>query len=131
MKQFILEEYLADPLKKVVTRDGRPVRIICTDARGEYPIIALVEYYDGNNDNIYSYTKDGVYYPIEPSEEDLFFASEAPKKIARWPNVYKHLTGRYGLGSMYSDKKTAKASIPESCIYQADYIATVKVEWEE
>ena len=80
MKPFNLKEYLKDPSKKVVTRDGRTVRIICTDARGEYPIIALVEYYDGSNDNIYSYTKDGVYYPIEPSEEDLFFASEATEK---------------------------------------------------
>ena len=24
-----------------------------------------------------------------------------------------------------------EASIPESCIYQGDYIATVKIEWEE
>ena len=31
MKQFSLEEYLANPSKKVVTRDGRNVRIICTD----------------------------------------------------------------------------------------------------
>lgn len=33
MKQkFDLEEYLADPSRKVVTRDGKQVRIICTDA---------------------------------------------------------------------------------------------------
>lgn len=42
MKQFNLEEYLKDPNKKVVTRDGRNVRIICTDRKGtEYSVVAL------------------------------------------------------------------------------------------
>ena len=35
MKQFDLKEYLKGPNKKVVTRDGRNVRIICTDRREE------------------------------------------------------------------------------------------------
>ena len=34
MKQFNLEEYLKDPNKKVVTRDGRNARIVCTDRKG-------------------------------------------------------------------------------------------------
>ena len=42
MKEFNLTEYLKDPSKKVVTRDGRDVRIICTDEKGDEPIIALV-----------------------------------------------------------------------------------------
>ena len=41
MKPFNLEEYLANPSKKVVTRDGRKIRIICTDAKSDYPIIVL------------------------------------------------------------------------------------------
>lgn len=35
MKQFSLKEYLAHPEKKVVTRDGRPARIICTESSVE------------------------------------------------------------------------------------------------
>lgn len=31
-----------DPTKPVQTRDGRKARIICTDAKGVLPIIALV-----------------------------------------------------------------------------------------
>lgn len=31
MKQFNLEEYLKDPSKKVIARNGLPVRIIATD----------------------------------------------------------------------------------------------------
>ena len=44
MKQFNLDEYLQNPSRPVVTRDGRPVRIICTDAnREETPVVALVK----------------------------------------------------------------------------------------
>ena len=44
MKPFSLEEYLKNPNKKMVTRDGRKVtRVLCTDARGSYPVVALIE----------------------------------------------------------------------------------------
>lgn len=33
MKPFNLEEYLANPSKKVVTRKGLDVRIVCTDVK--------------------------------------------------------------------------------------------------
>ena len=42
MKQFSLEEYLKNPDRKVVTRNGLPVRIICTDRKDKWPIVALV-----------------------------------------------------------------------------------------
>ena len=31
MKQFNLEEYLKNPSRKVITRDGREARIMCTE----------------------------------------------------------------------------------------------------
>lgn len=45
MKKFNLKEYLANPDKEVITRDGNPVRIICTDreARDNQPVVALVK----------------------------------------------------------------------------------------
>ena len=44
MKRFSLEEYLKNPSKKVVTRMGRKVRIICTDREDSiYPVVALVK----------------------------------------------------------------------------------------
>lgn len=33
MKQFSIKEYLANPSRGIVTRDGRSVRIICTDRK--------------------------------------------------------------------------------------------------
>lgn len=40
---FTLDAWLKDKSQKVVDEDGRPVRIICTDADGLYPIIGLVD----------------------------------------------------------------------------------------
>ena len=48
MRRFNLEEYLKDTSKEIITRDGRKARIICTDAKGDRPIIALVERFDGD-----------------------------------------------------------------------------------
>ena len=35
MKEFNLEEFKKNPSQKVITRDGRDVRIVCTDANSE------------------------------------------------------------------------------------------------
>ena len=45
MKPFSLEEYLANPSKKVITRGGSAVKIHCTNYQGEKPIIAEIEGY--------------------------------------------------------------------------------------
>lgn len=77
MKQFDLDEYLANPSRKVVTREGRKVnRFLCTDAKGSYPIVALVEK-DENTEIACSYTVSGeYYYDGSKSGYDLFFAPE-------------------------------------------------------
>lgn len=36
MEQFSLEKYLANPSRKVVTRDGKNVRILCTDRKLDF-----------------------------------------------------------------------------------------------
>lgn len=69
MKQFSLEEYLANPAKKVVTRSGKDVRILCTDAKGDFPIIALIDELTDNCIYHSVYTKEGhvkpyIYLPV-------------------------------------------------------------------
>ena len=99
MKQFNLEEYLRDPNKKVVTRDGRNVRIICTDQKGtEYSVIALCTMSDGS-ENCCFYLPNGRRYwsANVDSCTDLFFA----EKHEGWVNLYDHSEGRY-IGSVYS-----------------------------
>ena len=123
MKPFNLEEYLTNPSKKVVTREGKPARIICTDARGEYPVIALIEHYQETLDVTFSFTKDGKWCTDGTnSNKDLFFALE---KHEGWTNVYEEGTNRYLDGCICSTEEEAKR------IRGCGYITTIKIEWEE
>ena len=67
MKQFNLEEYLKNPSRKVITRDGRKARIICTDAKNNYPIVALIETSNGKERQPCGYKKDGTYVVVKNS----------------------------------------------------------------
>ena len=123
MEKFSLEKYLENPLRKVVTRGGYPVRIICTDARdNNCPIIALVSREDGTED-VFMYTKHGTFFDSEPDVFDLFFT---PEKHERWANLYKSESGEYSFGAIiYERKEDAEGCRGEKCV------ATVKIEWEE
>ena len=121
MKQFSLDEYLKNPNKKVVTRDGSAVRIICTDRKGKYPVVALVEC-GCDSEDIFSFTNDGKYFICEIDKLDLFFA---PEKHERWVNLYKSESGEYSLGAICISKKHAEVMAGGECI------ATCKIEWEE
>ena len=118
MKPFNLEEYLKNPKRKVVTRNGRSARIICTDAKGNYPIVVLIE--EGGYDNALSYTKDGKLYVGETNDYDLFFA---PEKHEGWVNVYRDFDDVM-CGSVFATEEDAKCKAKTA-------IATVRIEWEE
>lgn len=91
MEQFSLEEYIANPSKKVVTREGRSARIICTDAKEGYPVVALIalEGEHGGYEKPETYTKDGRCYVGIQTDLDLFFAIE---KREGWVNIYRDAT---------------------------------------
>ena len=121
MKPFNLEEYLKNPSKKVVTKEGKTIkRILCTDASGNYPIVALID--EGLYDNALSCTKDGKLYAGESNVYDLFFASE---KYEGWLNIYRSESGFYLRGNPYKSKEeadeVAKANYKTFC-------TTVKIE---
>lgn len=125
MKPFNLEEYIKNPSRKVVTRDGRATaRIICTDCKSEYPIIALLSYSE-NSEGCEAYTEDGRFSIDGESNSDLFFATE---KKSGWVNIYK-MPDTDGLEAsiIFSTKDEAE-------FYSVDnpnYVATTKIEWEE
>ena len=123
MKQFSLEEYLRNPLRAVVTRDGRNVRIICTDKRdADFPIVALVEC--ENKEETCYYTENGCWdFDIE-SANDLFFA---PEKHEGWVNIYKNAFGVYLPSPIYQTKEEAE----EEGKIGDGYVTTTKIEWEE
>ena len=118
MKQFNLKEYLANPSRKVVTRDGRNVTIHCTNFNSCQPIIAQIE---GHNSS-HSFTRDGKYCIDDRNlPYDLFFASE---KREGWINILKN---DYVFPDIYETQDLAK----EYGIHRIDYIDTIKIEWEE
>lgn len=125
MKQFSLDEYLKNPNHKVVTRDGRNVRIICTDAKLEStPILALAEQGDGDKEALVPYTKDGKFMDDIDANCYLFFATE---KHEGWVNVFNNLCISCVGSRIFKSKEDAE-NVGKIC---SDYITTVKIEWEE
>ena len=123
MKRLKLVEYLKDPNREIITRDGKSVRILCTDRKDPIrPIIALVQI-DKCKETYSSYTEDGSWFDSTSSPNDLFFA---PEKHEGWVNVYKTRSGAAQIGQIYSSKEEA-----EMCRIDANYISTAKIEWEE
>lgn len=124
MKAFNLEEYLKNPSRRVVTRDGRNVRIVCTDVKSElYPVLALVDNWGAEICN--SYTKEGRFRPDNEAHRDLFFA---PEKHEGWANVFKSSKGN---NVITSDIFESKEEAEEAGKNYNNYIVTAKVEWEE
>ena len=123
MKQFSLEEYLKNPSMKVVTREGKNVRIVCTDKKGnDYPVVALIEW--EKTEEACDYTKDGCLNDGRITEYDLFFA---PEKHEGWANLYL-CDGEYSLDDViYSSRIEAE----ESGKKFEDYLTTIQIEWEE
>lgn len=123
MKQFNLEEYRKNPLRKVVTRDGQSVKIHCTNLtfNGEQLIVAEIE----SSGYSAMFFKDGKYFKSEETPLDLFFASE---KHEGWINVYLDAENDGYVGTcIYKSKEEAE----ESGKKWSGYITTVKIEWEE
>ena len=124
MKRFNLDEYLKNPSKKVVTSNGRNVRIICTDCHDDFPIIALLSEENGF-EYIFQYTKDGTIFKDHSDEFDLFFV---PEKHEGWINLYRTETSsQYVTSNLYNSEEKAI----EIGRTSENYIATTKIEWEE
>ena len=127
MEQFNLKKYLANPSRKVVTRDGINARIICTDRRDylkNHNIIALLKHKFKEEEIVFYYTMDGRCSDDEhESKFDLFFA---PEKHEGWVNILREEYGYEG-GLIYDSKEDAEkiAKVNKCCV------ATVKIEWEE
>lgn len=122
MRQFDLKEYLANPNKKVVTRDGRNVKIYCTNYYHQHPIIAQIE----GEERSHAFRETGHYNIYGESMGDLFFA---PEKHEGWINIFKSSNDIAFLGQsrIFESKEDAKKDGKDcEC-----YVATVKVEWED
>ena len=96
---------------KVVTRDGRAIRIICTDADSKFPIVGLA------NGKPCTFSISGNFYDTGTSIADLFMA---PVIVTKWINIYHEHTTGY----IYDSKEEADRRM---C---ANRIACAKMEYE-
>lgn len=125
MEQFNLDKYLENPSRNLVTRDGRSVRIICTNRLDEtYPVIALVN--NEYTERCYSYSVFGKVYQDAniDSQLDLFFA---PEKKSGWIKVYygKSRCNTFVCNRIFATKEEAEKQKND------DVVAIIKIEWEE
>ena len=122
MRQFDLDKYLKNPNRKVVTRDGKSVRIVCTDMMGtSYPILVVCRV-DATHDCYYSYTLNGKHNLGIDSRLDLFFA---PEKRSGWINIYDRTENAHASRRIYDTEEEAL-----KCA-SVERVDTIKIEWEE
>ena len=128
LKPFNLEAAKAG--KPVCTRDGHKARIICFDRRlfyknVSYPILALVERSDGEDD-VCGYNEKGKVLIEDGAEykDDLMMLSE---KKEGWVNVYydNDTSSHRGCRFIYDTKERAVKEAGSA------YITTIKINWEE
>ena len=126
MKEFDLAKAKAGA--PICTRDGRPARIICWDAKNkhnpEFQILALIDN-DGSDEDPYLYNNDGKWLRLhgDPSLDLMM----APVKHEGWV----HVNDEFGVpfiaqGKIYKTKEQANAA-PKA----ERFITVAKIEWEE
>lgn len=123
MKQFNLEEYLANPSRRVVTRDGREVKIHCTNHYlTNQCVIAEIK----DIGLSFSFNQYGQQYGnTEDSPLNLFFLSE---KKEGYVNILKVDNCCYlGNSTIFNSKEEAE----EAGKSYLNYATTAKIEWEE
>ena len=126
MKPFNLKEYLENPKKEIVTRDGRRAKILCTNFHQEgFPVIAEIEEDDLGVKKSLQYTPNGFNYRNGLSgPQDLFFVT---KKYEGWINLYKS-NGVSWLSPCYF---TTKEEAEKEGKNYPCCVTTIKIEWEE
>ena len=123
LKPFDLEK--AKSGKPVCTRDGRKARILCYDFKQneEYPILVAVENKDGKECALL-YSNDGISEIYKSSNNELAMFLE---KKEGWVNVYKMGARLETGGNIHKNQEEAVKHLDSD----KQYIATVKIEWEE
>lgn len=125
MKPFDIQK--AREGAEVCTRNGRKVRIVCTDRTDAlYPIIGLVRK-DETFEEVHFFTLSGKAYAYkgEESPEDLVMA---PVKMSQWVVVYRDRE----TGKTCTELRKSRNMARLRAHYHGDRtLAVCKIEWEE
>lgn len=121
MKPFNLKEHLEHPDWKVVTREGRPVRIVYTELDdSDYPVVAII-----SNWHPQKFTAGGLFNASKETKYDLFFAPERQQHEG-WVNVTRSAADDEAFcGKIYASRLEAEIDADDCTL------ATVKIKWEE
>lgn len=127
MEQFDLQEYLDNPNRKIITRKGNSVRIICTNRictylDEDYPVVGLVRNRFDGSEMVAGFKSNGE---STNKNLDLFFV---PEKKEGWINIYEFNSVTVPGTKVYDTEENAKFEIGNKF---ENYISTIKIEWEE
>lgn len=123
MKPFNIKEYLENPNREMVTREGKPVRILCTDLDdADYPVAAAIRNY-----HVDKFTADGLFQAGKKTKYDLFFGKE---KREGWALIVKEtaLRASHLSPEIYATKEAAERVCEANPGIEC---SIVKIEWEE
>ena len=105
MEQFNLDKWLQNKSRKVVTRYGSPVRIVCWDRNTTYwKIIGLVTSPDGSTENPFTYDVDGNESDgcLHDHRNDLFFADKE-EELTEFEKEFEMMMVSFSNGNLGSD----------------------------
>lgn len=107
-----------DLTKPVQTKDGKPVRILCTDAKNTsgYSVVGLIGM--GEHESMQRWKTDGTPATVNTCF-NLVNVPEKPVKVEMWINVYPD----YQLGAEHSTRTRADSNATKK------RIGIIRIEW--
>jgi hypothetical protein len=95
-----------DPTKSYTTRDGRPVRILCTDADGCFPVVGILDGGCAEHD-VKRWAEDGRAF-LHRSQDSLdLIPAPVRHQLKRYLNIYRRKNGDIEAGDLYEARADA------------------------
>lgn len=111
------------------TRDGRPVRVLCTDAAGDFPVVGLVKTYSGGRDVPMAWTDRGEHEATGFPERALDLIP-VPVKRTGWVNLYPP-DHQYCDVSTHGVCRTKEDADYAASVRDIPRVACIQIEWTE
>ena len=120
-KLEIIGPYMPEHEGPFCTRDGRAVRVLCSDMQNDYSIVAIVTDEDGK-ETVSTFLSGGRFSATGcDRDRDLMNAREVPVAREFWVNEYETYNGKGTWISVFDKEHTASINKTDS------YIRTIHV----
>lgn len=111
---------MIDFTKPIETRDGRTIRILCTNRSGKFPIVGLLD----EKEDLLSWHVDGYFYEDKESLLDLV---NVPVRKILYGNVYLHGVCLHETLDDAKNSKCISLSGRIELLFENDKLVNVKV----